>query len=65
MGAGTHAHSLIRDLLEDEVVQQGQLLCNLQGRVVFKGLSLHTFSLRGARSQSGPRGAPSGFGAPS
>ena len=30
-GAGTHAHSLIRDLLEDEVVQQGQLLCNLQG----------------------------------
>lgn len=30
-GAGTHAHSLVGDGLEDKVVQQGQLLGNLQG----------------------------------
>lgn len=29
--SGTQTHLLIRNLLEDEVVHQGQLLCNLQG----------------------------------
>lgn len=29
--AGSHTHLLIRNLLEDEVIQQGQLLCYLQG----------------------------------
>lgn len=29
--ARTRTHSLVRDLLEDEVVQQGQLLGDLQG----------------------------------
>lgn len=41
-------HSLVRDLLEDQVVQQGQLLRNLQGRVALKGFGLHARGLRGA-----------------
>lgn len=36
---------LVRDLLEDQVIQQCQLLCYLQSRVVFKGLCFHSLRL--------------------
>lgn len=57
-GARTHGHSLIGDLLEDEVIQQGELLRDLQGRVVFKGLCLDAFRLRGTSPESGPPASP-------
>lgn len=57
-GARTRGHSLVGDLLEDEVVQQGELLGDLQGRVVFKGLCLDAFRLRGTSPESGPPASP-------